>query len=131
MSDRNIVKGCVVMMSAKSGLTGYGNPQCVSDICEPLGTVSLYGHNQHYKTRDVAKVLEWPASREIERLQGEVERYKGVINELCRLKEIKDKFGKNSDYLREKAEAWSAAFELSDIYDGMYDTGEQLQEVDH
>ena len=48
-----LTKGCVVMMKSSSKLVGYGNPQCVSSVCEPLGTISLYGHNQHYKDYDV------------------------------------------------------------------------------
>jgi hypothetical protein len=55
-----LVKGCVVQMKAESGLPGYGNPQCVSSVCEPLGTIVLYGHNQHYRSYDVEKVLEYP-----------------------------------------------------------------------
>jgi hypothetical protein len=55
-----LVRGCVVMMKAGSGCIGYGNAQCVSDVCEPLGTISLFGHNQHYKDYDVATVLEYP-----------------------------------------------------------------------
>lgn len=55
-----LTKGCVVMMKSNSGLVGYGNPQCVSSICEPLGTISLYGHNQHYKDYDVEKIIDYP-----------------------------------------------------------------------
>lgn len=55
-----LVRGCVVMMKGSSGLQGYGNPQCVSSVWETLDEISLYGHNQHYKTWDVAKVLEYP-----------------------------------------------------------------------
>jgi len=55
-----LVKGCVVIMSGDSGMQGYGNPQCISSVCEPLGELSLYGHNQHYKTYHVSKVLEYP-----------------------------------------------------------------------
>ena len=65
LEDKNInrttklMKGCVVIMKASSGLAGYGNPQCVSSFCEPLGTISLYGHNQHYNDYDIEKVLEY------------------------------------------------------------------------
>jgi hypothetical protein len=55
-----IVKGCVVIMSGESGMKGYGNPQSVSKVCEPLGELSLYGHNQHYKIHHVLKVIEYP-----------------------------------------------------------------------
>ena len=58
-----LVKGCVVIMKSSSGLTGYGNPQCISSVCEALYTISLYGHNQHYKTWDIEKVLEYPAKQ--------------------------------------------------------------------
>lgn len=55
-----LIKGCVVMMKSDSGCPGYGNPQCISSVCEPLGTISLYGHNQDYKQYDVDKILEYP-----------------------------------------------------------------------
>ena len=58
---RELTKGCVVMMKSSSGMKGYGNGQCVSAVCEELGTISLYGHNQHYKTYDIDRVLEYPA----------------------------------------------------------------------
>lgn len=55
-----LVRGCVVMMSHDSGCPGYGNPQCVQDVCGPLGTISLFGHNQHYNDYHVSKVIEYP-----------------------------------------------------------------------
>lgn len=55
-----LVKGCVVYMKASSGMSGYGNPQCVKSVCEPLSEISLYGHNQNYKTWDVDKIVEYP-----------------------------------------------------------------------
>ena len=55
-----LTKGCVVMMKGSSGMVGYGNAQCVSSVCEQLGTISLYAHNKHYKDYDVDKVLEYP-----------------------------------------------------------------------
>ncbi len=55
-----LTRGCVVMMKGSSGMTGYGNAQCVSNVCEPLGEISLFGHNTCYKDYDVAKVLEYP-----------------------------------------------------------------------
>jgi len=58
---RKLSKGCVVFMKASSGLTGYGNPQCISDVCEALGTIGLYGHNQHYKTYDIDRIVEYPS----------------------------------------------------------------------
>ena len=61
MSERKLVKGCVVFMKGSSGLTGYGNPQCVREVHhKSLGTISLYGHNQHYKTYDIDKIAEYP-----------------------------------------------------------------------
>ena len=58
--EDRLVKGCVVMMSASSGLVGYGNSQCVSSVCEPLGEVFLYGHNESYKISDIEKIIEYP-----------------------------------------------------------------------
>ena len=58
--EKKLTKGCVIMMKGCSGITGYGNPQCISWVSEELGELSLYGHNQHYKTYDVDKVLEYP-----------------------------------------------------------------------
>lgn len=55
-----ITKGCVVKMRASSKLPGYGNAQCISDVIEELSTVSLYGHNQHYKIWDIESVIEYP-----------------------------------------------------------------------
>ncbi len=54
-------KGSVVFMKASSGLVGYGNVQCVSSVFgASLDTISLYGHNQHYKTHDIDKIVESP-----------------------------------------------------------------------
>ncbi len=59
--SEEIKKGCVVFMKASSGLVGYGNAQCVSGVHGPeLGTISLYGHNQHYKASDIDKIVEFP-----------------------------------------------------------------------
>ena len=55
-----LTKGCVVYMKESSGLTGYGNLQCVKNICEPLDEISLYGHNEHYKIWDIDKIVEYP-----------------------------------------------------------------------
>ncbi len=59
--ERALIRGCVVRMKSSSGLVGYGNEQCVSSVCDPLETLSLFGHNQHYKIYDVAEVIEYPA----------------------------------------------------------------------
>jgi len=69
---QELTKGCVVMMKASSGMKGYGNRQCISEVCEPLGTISLYGHNQHYKTYDIDKVLEYPALNAQAKPNGEL-----------------------------------------------------------
>ena len=45
-----LCKGCVVMMNSRSGMAGYGNAQCVAEVDLHLGEVSLWGHNQWYKT---------------------------------------------------------------------------------
>ena len=55
-----LTKGCIVKMKASSGMQGYGNAQCVSSVCEPLGEISLFGHNQNYKSYDVAEILDYP-----------------------------------------------------------------------
>jgi len=67
--------GCVVFMKASSGLVGYGNAQCVSEVhAKELGTISLYGHNQHYKTYDIDRIVEYPAlqaeSRQSHKCEG-------------------------------------------------------------
>ena len=67
-----LTRGCVVKLKASSGLIGHGNVQCVSNVCEPLGTISLYGHNEHYKITDVREVIEYPLI-EVER-EGAVEK---------------------------------------------------------
>ncbi len=81
-----LTKGYVVFMKASSGLTGYGNAQCVSGVCEPLGTVSLYGHNQHYKIYDIDRVVEYPDEHlvKIKQLQAKNKRLKVLLDEvLC------------------------------------------------
>ena len=57
--SKELKKGSVVFMKASSGLCGYGNAQCVSEVHgKELGTISLYGHNQHYKTYDIKEIVE-------------------------------------------------------------------------
>lgn len=58
--EKQVQKGCVVFMKASSGMAGYGNAQCISGYCEPLGEISLYGHNENYKTHDIDRVVESP-----------------------------------------------------------------------
>lgn len=60
--SQKLIKGCVVYMNSKSGCVGYGNPQCISNVCEPLGEISLYGHNQSYKIHDIREVVSYPYS---------------------------------------------------------------------
>lgn len=55
-----LTKGCEVYMGRNSGCVGYGNIQCVKSVCEPLGEVSLYGHNQSYKIYDIAEIVSSP-----------------------------------------------------------------------
>ncbi|KKM17688.1 hypothetical protein LCGC14_1673280 [marine sediment metagenome] len=57
---KTLTRGCIVFMKASSGLVGYGNAQCVSSVCEPLGGIGLFGHNQQYKIRDIEKIVEYP-----------------------------------------------------------------------
>ncbi|MCK5614386.1 hypothetical protein KAR91_71630 [Candidatus Pacearchaeota archaeon] len=59
MTDK-LKAGCVVYMSAESGMQGYGNPQCVKSVCEPLDEISLYGHNQNYKIYDIKEIVTSP-----------------------------------------------------------------------
>jgi len=73
--SEELKRGCVVFMKASSGLIGYGNAQCVSDVCAELGTISLYGHNQLYKTYDIDKIVEYPT------LRAENERLKKIVAE--------------------------------------------------
>ena len=77
--SKKLTEGCVVFMKASSGLTGYGNAQCVSSVCEPLGEVSLYGHNQNYKTYDIGRIVEYPNESlrlELTQLREAIEAYK-------------------------------------------------------
>jgi len=55
---KELKKGCVVFMKASSGLVGYGNAQCVREVHHE--TISLYGHNQHFNTYDIDRVVEHP-----------------------------------------------------------------------
>ena len=57
---KTLTRGCIVFMKASSGLVGYGNGQCVSSVCEPLGGIGLFGHNQQYKIHDIEKIAEYP-----------------------------------------------------------------------
>lgn len=72
MVEKKLGKGAVVKMKARSGMIGYGNLQCVSSYCEPLGEISLYGHNQHYKDYDVEEIL--IGARQDESFQKEIDK---------------------------------------------------------
>ncbi len=67
--SKKLTRGCVVFMKASSGLTGYGNGQCVSSICEQLGTISLFGHNQNYSISDIDRIAEYSLQEENKRLR--------------------------------------------------------------
>ena len=70
--SKKLKKGCIVFMKTSSGLVGYGNSQCVSKVHhESLGTISLYGHNQHYRTYDIDRIVEYPDDQH-DQLQAEV-----------------------------------------------------------
>lgn len=58
--SRDLIRGCIVKMQSTSGLIGHGNEQCISSVCEPLGTISLFGHNQNYKIYDIQEIIEYP-----------------------------------------------------------------------
>lgn len=66
---KDLKKGSVVLMAAKSKLQGWGNPQCVESVCEPLGEISLYGHNQHYKIHHICKIIESPENPLISKIE--------------------------------------------------------------
>lgn len=59
-----LTPGCTVYMSSNSGCIGYGNIQCVNGVCEPLGEISLYGHNQNYKIDDIKKIVSYPIAEQ-------------------------------------------------------------------
>ena len=70
---KELKKGCVVFMKASSGLVGYGNAQCVREVHHE--TISLYGHNQHFNTYDIDRVVEHPDAE----LQAENAKLKEII----------------------------------------------------
>ena len=55
----------VVLMKKSSGLRGYGNYQCIEWISQELGEISLYGHNENYKTYDIDRVISYPDKQPI------------------------------------------------------------------
>lgn len=57
MSEDKLKPFDVVMMKPNT-CVGYGNAQCIKDVCEELSEISLFGHNQCYKTWDVEKVID-------------------------------------------------------------------------
>ena len=52
--------GCIVFMKQDSGCIGYGNVQCIRNVCEPLDEISLYGHNKNYQIYDIKQIVEYP-----------------------------------------------------------------------
>lgn len=48
-------------------------------------------------------------------LASHTAKLQSALDELCRLKELKDKEGKTDDYLRDKERAWNIAFALSTL----------------
>jgi hypothetical protein len=54
-----LMRGSVVKMKPNT-CEGWGNEQCISWVSEELGELSLFGHNQHCKTYDVAEIISYP-----------------------------------------------------------------------
>jgi len=71
--SKELTKGCVVYMNPDSGMKGYGNTQCVSWVSHELGELSLYGHNEHYKTYDVRGIVEYPQDANQEKKKEAIE----------------------------------------------------------
>lgn len=67
--SEELKQGCVVFMNESSGLTGWGNAQCVSSVMVPLGEIGLYGHNQIYSMSDIDKIVSYPCEELIAKLQ--------------------------------------------------------------
>ena len=63
-------------------------------------------------TIDYFECLAFDRLEEIGRLQDENERYKTVLNDLCKLKKMKDQLGKTPEYKHFQPIAWEQAFEL-------------------
>ncbi len=108
--EKKLTRGCVVFMKASSGFFGYGNEQCVSSVCEELGTVSLFGHNQHYKIYDIDRITEYPPSQaEIEELKEQLAAANHDYNEL--MKERTDYVAENKRLLEalNNLSKWAAA----------------------
>lgn len=114
--DKELKRGCIVFMKASSGLVGYGNGQCVSEVHhESLGTISLYGHNRHYKTYDIDKIVEYP---ECEALRTQLAALRDLrcppISDgdglcICPIEELEEKNGKLKEFARHviKQECWA------------------------
>lgn len=65
------MRGCIVKMKPGT-CEGSGNEQCISSVVEPLDEISLFGHNQHYKTYDVAEIVSHPDIRQVASLINSV-----------------------------------------------------------
>jgi hypothetical protein len=107
MSNTELKRGCVVFMKRESGLIGWGNAQCVSWVSPEINKLSLYGHNEHYETYDVEKIVESPP---------DISELVGALRELCDLKNHKDTIGKDADYEKRQPEAWKKANEALKNY---------------
>lgn len=59
--EKKLQRGCVVYMKSDSGMKGYGNEQCVSWVSHEIGELSLFGHNEHYKTYHVREIKSYPS----------------------------------------------------------------------
>lgn len=56
MREITLKRGMVVRMREGSCL-GWRNDQCISDVTNEIGEVSLFGHNEIYKTHQVEEVI--------------------------------------------------------------------------
>lgn len=77
---QELTRGCVVFMKASSGLKGYGNEQCISQVIGD-DSISLFGHNEHYHTYDIREVKYYPSSHESE-VRDRQEALDGLLHDL-------------------------------------------------
>ncbi len=80
MSEK-LTRGCIVFLKASSGLMGYGNGQCVSGVCEQLGTISLFGHNQHYSISDIDRIAEYSLAAQLDTANTHIEHLENLLAE--------------------------------------------------
>ncbi len=81
--SKKVTRGCVVFMKASSGLTDYGNGQCVSGVCEQLGTISLFDHNQNYSMSDIDRIAEYSLQAELDKAQKRIIDYEQTEASVC------------------------------------------------